>query len=139
MGTRIYEFGIDDGDEEMLEQPKRGGRRPSRKKHRQKTRKAKKKAKKARRTAPGEGRYHESKVNRRRQRRTDELLDKLEGLAHSGTVVVYEGSTPCVAVRLDELLVVVEWTRELRERVGVMRSDLRRLIRQGRTAREGEE
>jgi hypothetical protein len=65
-------------------------------------------------------------TNRRKGKRDDALLNKLENIARGGDFVKFDtDGAPCVAVRLDDLLASVEWLRDLRERIGSMREEQR--------------
>lgn len=99
MDDKVEEFGIGNGDDELIQSRSQPGKR------------------------------HRRKVRRRLRLRTPSLLDKLEGVARGGDVVGCDGQVPCVPVRVDELLAIIEWTRDLRTKVKNQRENQRQLIR----------
>jgi len=99
--SAVHEFGIGDGDEVVTQAealPDRGSK--SRRK----------------------------KVRKRRGLRTPELINKLERRARGGDIVSYDDGVPCVPVRVDELLAVLEWVQESEQKVEDERANHRQVL-----------
>jgi hypothetical protein len=75
-------------------------------------------------------------IRKRCRKRTDPLLEKLGNIGRSGTIVTHDADgTPMVLVRVDEILILVEWIRDMKEQVNSMKKSYRDVVDRHRRGR----